>query len=104
MAAGHRGSGDGMANRKGTFREMCEGLRDQAVETLFEKARVANGVAKVAFAGGRRIAYTVKHRCFARSLELAPLLFRHRSDWVCQRLIVAGRFGALHWKRLDEAV
>ena len=94
-----------MANHgRKSFQEMCTGLRVRAAGALFEKARLASRVAKVAFGGGKRIAYAVKHRCIARSIELAPLLFRLRSDLECRRYVVASRFGALHWMRLDEAI
>ncbi len=94
-----------MANRgRKSFRELCAGLKERAAGVLFEKARVASGVAKVAFERGRRIAYDVKHRCIERSMKLAPFLFRMWSDVDCRRYVVASKFGALHHTRLDEAV
>lgn len=91
----------GTRGRK-SFQELCAELKERAAGALFEKARVASGVAKVAFARGRAIAYAVKNECIARSMELAPFLFRLRSDLECRRYVVAGRFGALHWKRLND--
>ena len=85
-----------------TFATMCSDLKKRAARTLFEKARSANAVAKMASLRGRRMAYDLKHRCLAAAIRLEPFLFRMRSDLECRRYVVSGPFGALHWKRLDE--
>src|SRR5262245_50927624 len=88
-------------NMKKTFAQILEETKSSAAQSLFERAQLANRLAKISSGRQRAYAYHLKDRLIRRAREVSPTDFSLGTDLGCGRWLVRFRRQAgepgLHW-------
>ena len=83
------------ATNRVTFRQDWEASRRVAERNLMKRARIANGLAKIAStSSSRKTAYQVKHKALNRGLELSTFIVRSDEQGRSHLVRVLPRNGA----------